>query len=391
MKIMQINDTIEKWGGAEIYMYGLVEILKKNGHEVEIFGSNKFQSKLSYLTRFYDLFIYLKLSEKIKDFKPDVIHCHNIVRTISPSVLHAARKHKVPVVMTVHDYHLICPKTWFIDKNGDPCKYGFGWRCLLSDCNTFKRGNRYFFYHLFKILKVWLHRKIIKNNVNIFITPTENLSMWVEKSLCVNNVEVVPNFIDTSNICYKPVNDTKILLYIGRLSKEKGIEYLIKAIPLIRKKIPESKLIIVGTGPEEKNLKKLANNIGADEGLTFTGWVNDSNLSKYIQNAEIIVIPSYWAENFPLVTLEAMAHGRSVVLSDIFGLSERIENNDFGYFFEPGNSKDLADKLIDLLSNFELVKIMSRNARENVEDLYSPEKHYEKIVKIYGGLECLES
>ena len=220
MKILQVNDTIEKYGGAEIYMYGLEGILKKNGHDVEIFGSNKFQNKLSFLTRFYDPFIYFKLSKKIKYFKPDVIHCHNIVRTISPSVLHAAKKHKVPVVMTVHDYHLICPKTWFIDKNGNPCKYGFGWRCLLSNCYTFKRGRRYFFYHLLKILKVWLHRRIIKNNVDIFITPSRNLGLWIGKSLCVNNLEVVPNFIDASNICYKPVTDTKILLYIGRLSKE---------------------------------------------------------------------------------------------------------------------------------------------------------------------------
>jgi len=386
MKILQVNDTIEKYGGAEIYMYGLEGILKKNGHDVEIFGSNKFQNKLSFLTRFYDPFIYFKLSKKIKYFKPDVIHCHNIVRTISPSVLHAAKKHKVPVVMTVHDYHLICPKTWFIDKNGNPCKFGFGWRCLLSNCYTFKRGRRYFFYHLLKILKVWLHRRIIKNNVDIFITPSGNLRLWIGKSLCVNNLEVVPNFIDESNICYKPVTDTKILLYIGRLSKEKGIEYLIKAMPRIQEEIPLAKLVIIGTGPEEKNLEKLVSHIEADRGITFTGWVNNSNLIKHIQNAEVVIVPSYWAENFPIVTLEAMANGRPIVISNIFGLSERIENDDVGLLFEAGNSKDLANKIIYLLSNFELVKTMSKKARAKIDEKYSAEIHYADIMKIYEVL-----
>ena len=386
MKILQVNDTIEKYGGAEIYMYSLVEILKKDGHDVEIFGSAKFQNKLSFLTRFYDPFIYFKLSKQIEHFKPDVIHCHNIVRTISPSVLHAAKKHKVPVVMTVHDYHLICPKTWFIDKNGNPCKYGFGWRCLLSNCYTFKRGRRYFFYHLLKILKVWLHRKIIKNNVDTFITPSGNLKLWIERSLCVNNVEVIANSIETSNICYKPVTDTKILLYIGRLSKEKGIEYLIKAMPSIRKEIPEAKLVIVGIGPEKKKLEKLAAQIGADRNLTFTGWVNDSDIIKHFHNAEIIIVPSYWAENFSLVTLEAMANGRPIVISNIFGLSERIENDDVGFLFEAGNSKDLADKVIKLLSDFEIVKIMSKNARVKVNEKYSAEQHYAEIMNIYEEL-----
>lgn len=386
MKILQVNDTIERYGGAEIYMYSLGGILKKNGHDVEIFGSNKFQNKLSYLTRFYDPFIYSKLSKKIKHFEPDVIHCHNIVRTISPSVLHAARKHNVPVVMTVHDYHLICPKTWFIDKNGNPCKYGFGWRCLLSNCHTFKRGNRYFFYHLFKILKVWLHRRIIKRNVDIFITPSENVRRWIGKSLCVNNLEAVPNFIDISNVNYRVVNNTKILLYVGRLSKEKGVKYLIEAMPKILKEISEATLVIVGTGPDETDLKNLATRMMVNENVTFTGWVNDFDLHKYFQNAEIVIIPSYWAENFPLVTLEAMANGRPIVISNIFGLSERIENNDVGLLFEAGNSKDLADKIICLLSNFELVKIMSKNARTKIDEKYSAEIHYADIMKIYGAL-----
>ena len=199
-------------------------------------------------------------------------------------------------------------------------------------------------------------------------------------------MEVIANFIDTSNICYKPVTDTKILLYIGRLSKEKGIEYLIKAMPRIQEEIPNAKLVIVGKGPEKKNLEKLAAQIGADRGLTFTGWVNDSDIIKHIQNAEVVIVPSYWAESFALVTLEAMANGRPIIVSDIFGLSERIENDDVGSLFEAGNSKDLADKVIKLLSDFEIVKIMSKNARVKVNEKYSAEQHYAEIVNIYEEL-----
>ena len=238
-------------------------------------------------------------------------------------------------------------------------------------------------YHSFKLLKVWLDRRIIKNNVDIFITPSTNLGWWIEKSLGVSNLEVVPNSIDTSNICYKPVTDTKILLYIGRLSKEKGIEYLIKAMPRIQEEIPDTKLVIIGTGPEEKNLEKLVSHIEADRCITFTGWVNNSNLIKHIQNAEVVIVPSYWAENFAIVTLEAMANGRPIIVSDIFGLSERIENDDVGFLVKAGNSKDLADKIVNLLSNFELVKKLSEKCIEKVEKLYSPELHYRDILEIY--------
>jgi len=386
MRILQVNDTTEKYGGAEVYVHNLLKLLRDNGHKVEIFGSEKFQNKLSFITRFYDPFIYFKFSKKIKEFKPDIIHCHNICRTISPSVLHAAKKHKIPIVMTVHDFHLICPKTWFIYKDGKLCKYGFGWRCLFSNCHTFKRGWKYFIYHLFKILKVWLHRKIIRNNINIFITPSEILGEWIKKSLDVKNVKTVPNFIDISNIKYTPIKDTKNILYVGRLSKEKGLEYLIKAMPVILDKIPDSKLIIVGRGPEKEKLERLSQTLKIERKIMFKGYVSEKELMRCYQDSEIVVVPSNWAENFPLVTLEAMAYGRPIIVSDIFGLSERIKNNDVGFLFNPADPKDLADKIINLLSDFNLAKKMSKNARKKVEKEYSSETHYKELMKVYRGL-----
>jgi len=154
-------------------------------------------------------------------------------------------------------------------------------------------------------------------------------------------------------------------------------------MPLIQEEIPNAKLVIVGKGPEKEKLEKLAAQIGADRGLTFTGWVNDSDLIKHIQNAEVVVVPSYWAESFSLVTLEAMAIGRPIVLSNIFGLSEQIEHNDVGFLFEAGNSKDLANKVINLLLNFELVKKLSERCMAKVDKLYSPELHYRNILEIY--------
>ena len=384
MKIMQINDTKLRIGGAENYIYNLSDLLKENGHEVDFIGLNNFGSFLSIFTRFYNPRAYFHVSRQIKQFKPDVIHCHNISRNISPSVLHAAKMNKIPVVMTVHDFHLICPKTWFIYENGEPCPYGLGWRCCVSNCLTFKRGKKYIIYHLLKILKVVLHRNIIKKNVAVFISPSECLAKWLQKSLQIET-ETISNYIDLSDINYKKIKNNKRILYVGRLSEEKGIKYLINAMPIILKKIPEAKLIVVGRGPEENNLKKISKELKITENVFFEGYVTDKQLKKHYQEAEIFAIPSYWAENFPLVILEAMAYGKPIIASDIYGLSERIRNNDIGLLYSPYDSEDLSNKMIILLSDFKEIQRMSQESLKKVKQ-FTKEKHYKEIIKIYNSL-----
>jgi glycosyltransferase involved in cell wall biosynthesis len=386
MKILLVNDIAAKFGGTEEHIYGLKDLLTLNGHVVEVFGPAKFDTKISKLTRLYNPLMYIKCVQKIRSFKPDIVHCHNLSRNISPSPLHAARKCKTPIVMTIHDYHLICPKTWLIDREGTACRYGFGRRCIYQNCHTFKRGYRYFPYQWLKIFKVFIHRNIISKNVDVFILPSAVLADWFKKNMHVKQVEVLPNFVQASEISPARLKDTKIILYVGRLSKEKGIEYLIRAMPMVRVKVPQAKLVIIGTGLDRVRLEKLVTNLNISEAVSFSGYIQHENLRRYYEDAEVVVIPSIWMESFGLVAIEALASGTPVIASGIGGLPELVQQGKTGYIVQPKNTDDLAGRVIEVLSNFELATEMSRSARQWAEESFSAEGYYKRLLRIYENV-----
>lgn len=385
MRILQVNDNLERIGGAESHLYDLMDLLKEKGHEVDIWGGER-PTKLSYITRFYNPSNYLRLSQKIKEFKPDIVHFHNISRGVSPSVLHAARRHNIAAIMTVHDWDQICPDGWFIYRDGKPCKYGFSSRCLISNCSRSSQHPKYRLYRLYNIFKLTLHRQIIRDNVDFLIAPSAILADWLKNNLKARSVRVIPNYIDASRIDCEPIEDTKRILYVGRLSKEKGIEYLVKAIPIILKEIPKAELVVVGAG-FKKNLEGLVKSLDLSENVIFTGLIKGENLGKLYQDAEVVVIPSIWAENCPIVALEAMAYGKPLIASRLGGLPELVEDGETGYLFEPKNPDDLADKVMRILSDFELAREMSLNARKRAEESYSAEGYYQELIKIYQEAE----
>jgi len=387
VKILMINDYGSKVGGDLTYVLNLKAALEKRNHIVKLlssdiilwdkhFGDYKFRSfrhdsvsrALYYI---FNPFSLLKLREALGDFKPDIIHIHNIYYQVSPSILALLKKY--PTVMTTHSYELVCPKNFMHSplelKNLD--KTSLGDNC----CNH--TGVEYYYYKFRSVVYKRLCR-----NIDIFVS----VSNYVERVLkngSKKTIQVIHNGIKLLE--YSKMGSGENLLYVGRLSREKGIEYLLKAMPLITKAMPRAHLYIAGDGDQQYKLEDLSKELNITKSVTFLGPVPFKEIKNHYNKANILIVPSLWKEPFGLVGPEAMSVGRPVVASNVGGIPEWLDDGVNGFLVEPGNSKQIAEKVIRLFSDRKLLEKMGENARKKAEQ-FSIEKHVIKIENIYEKL-----
>lgn len=349
MKILIINDYVGRAGGAETFIHTLKSILEKRGHILEIFGSNDGEDTASLFSRWYSNKWYKKTLRKIKEFKPDVIHINNCARILSPSVIKAGIKSNIPTIVTIHDFHFICPKIWGIRPNGIPCKKWFGLRCLPGNCKGFEKSKAHYPIFLAKVLRTWLHRRTIKNSQIKIFAPSKILAKSMEKSLGIN-VGVINNGIE---IPKKTTTYKKEIIFTSRVSEEKGLQTIAKTLNNVK----DYKVNILGDGKLYHSLKSKYKNIN------FLGFKNPKG---YYETASIGLIPSIWMENFSYSVIETMSYGICLIASRRGGIPEQIEHMKTGLLFEPGNEKDFKKQLDYLIKNPEEIKRMGKNARKKV-------------------------
>jgi glycosyltransferase involved in cell wall biosynthesis len=190
----------------------------------------------------------------------------------------------------------------------------------------------------------------------------------------------LPNFIELQK--FHELKNNYNLLFVGRLEKVKGVEFLIKAIPLIIKVFPQSTLTIIGDGRDKTDLLNLTKKLQLEKYIQFIGWVEHKDIHTYYKKTSIVVIPSVWPENFPTVCNEAMSIGRPVIGTNVGGIPEIIDDGVNGYIVEPENPEQIAQNVIKLFLEENLLKGLGRNARKKAEE-FSIERHLENLEKVY--------
>lgn len=404
MRILQVNKFNYPRAGAEKYFLWLGQALTKAGHQVAIFSMNHSENLSStwksYFVSEIDFnsgnlkdqlrapkrIIYcseakIKFAQLIDDFKPDIIHCHNIYHQLSPSILEAAKKKNIPVIMHLHDYKLICPNYRLFSKN-KICRECLNKKNYLpvikNNCyESFPRS-------ALAYLEMTLHNKIwniYQNNLNLVIAPSRFIQkLFISNGWPKEKVLFVNNPAPTINI--KPNKQTSdYFLYFGRLAPEKGIEDLVAAV-----RENNLKLKIAGIGPSEKKLIKLCFNEIKNNQIKFIGHLAEKELTQEILEARAIVIPSRWLENMPLSLLESLALGKIIIASQLGGLPEIIKDGVNGYLFKPGDIPDLSTKLRMASSLGEKEKIYMETAAKQTANELNPEDHINTIINIYRKL-----
>jgi glycogen(starch) synthase len=177
-------------------------------------------------------------------------------------------------------------------------------------------------------------------------------------------------------------DNEKIIFFVGRLVREKGVHILIEAMPKVVNYYNDVKLIIAGKGPETDNLKRMAWDMGLGKKIHFTGYLSDEDLTKLYKCADISVFPSLY-EPFGIVVLESMLANVPVVVSEAGGLSEIIEHNVDGMKSYTGNANSLSDSILDLLHNPDKVDTLTKNARKKLKMKYNWRKITKETKKAY--------
>lgn len=227
---------------------------------------------------------------------------------------------------------------------------------------------------------MYIHRilNIYKKNISIYITVSEFYrNKLIEYGFDANKIITIPNFVflNERDIDYES-ND--YFVYFGRISKEKGLLTLIRAMKFVK----NDKLIIIGEGPFKDEVMRFIyqNQIN---NIIFTGYLNLDKIFKIIKKSKFIIVPSEWYENCPFSILESFSNGKPVIGSNIGGIPELIDNGVDGLLFEMGNWEDLLKK-INILSNSKRVLIeMGKNARKKILKKFSPIIHYNRIISVY--------
>ncbi|MCZ2845668.1 MAG: glycosyltransferase family 4 protein [Candidatus Bathyarchaeota archaeon] len=400
MKILLVNKFFPLKGGAETSFFDIAKVLKDNGHIVAFFSmmhpenfdspySKYFVSEVdfenvgSFIQKIkasgrilYSLEARKKIEELVKKEKPDIVHLNNIHHQISPSILYTLKKYNLPIVMTLHDYKIVCPVYLMFSKGRlcEKCKGRKYYYCLLNRCckDSYLKS-------FLNTLEMYLHHSILHvyDLVDVFISPSKFLKDKIAEMGFNTEVFHLPNFINANDFALSYTWNKNTMVYFGRLSQEKGLFTLLSAIKGLGLKCK-----IIGDGPLKENLERRIK----EEILTnvsFFGYKRQEELRVEVQKSMFVVLPSQWYENSPRSAWEAFALGKPVVASRIGGIPELVKDNQTGLTFEPGNTDDLKEKILYMIKNPDKVIEMGKNGRKFVEEKSNPERYYRELMKIY--------
>lgn len=362
MRILFINDY-ERHGGAEHYIRDIMSELEEE-HAVKLLTLAGEDSELnfserglfSYIEKFFSPIKSRKVKRKIRRFNPDIIHLHNIHKGTIPT-LRALNKVDKPLIKTFHDYRYFCVCPYAL--HGEKLCEGVPERCFLEGEINFKQ-------YLFRKPLHSLRLKYLSIFDRI-LTPSKDLNSLVEN---FTHAEVLPNFVDTKKFSPNLGVRGEELLFVGRVTEEKGIEVLIDALAET-----ENSANIVGAGDIDK-YRKMAEDRNAD--LDFKGYVEEKRLIQMYQEAECTIVPSVCRESFNLVGLESLACGTPVVASNIGGMQDYVEEGKNGYLFDVSSPKELRKKLNSLEH-----KEFGDKESLILKDEFKLVEHLEKLSKMY--------
>ena len=392
MKILLVNKFYYHRGGDCTAVFNTEQLLKSKGHEIAVFSikhpqnepsswekyfpenvsfsSNNISDKASAAMRiFHSTEVSRKFNQLLSDFKPDVVHLHNIHSYISPIVARIAHEKNIHVVWTLHDHKLVCP-TYLCLREGKICEECFNNKYGVFKHKCMKNSNIASFLAWMEAY-YWNEKKISKYT-NTFISPSHFLkSKMIEGGYSAGQIEVLHNFLLKEMPA--PAEKEDYYCYVGRLSTEKGVETLLEsAIKL------NYNLKIIGEGP----LLDFYKTKYPHKHFEFLGQMNQEDLFPLVQKARFIVIPSVCYENNPFNAIEALSMGTPVLGARIGGIPELIKEGENGFLFTPGNVAELHDKINECFDFFTKTYNFQKIA-EDAQNKFGAESFYKKLIMLY--------
>jgi len=380
MKVLLVHNAYQQRGGEDSVVDSEEAMLTRGGHEVIAYRRHNDEvqgaSRLSLLaTTVWSRQSEADVASLIEQHRPDVMHLHNSLPLVSPSVIWAASQRGVPVVMTLHNFRLLCPQAMFLreGKVCEDCLGGVPWRAVTRACYRESPAQT-----AVMVGSLMVHRWLgtYQRHVDQFIALSAFArGKFLEAGFDAQRLSVKPNFVeeDASGPWVPDAARARLGgMFVGRLAPEKGVDVLAQAAPWL----PAGCIDVVGDGP-------LAPRLQGQAALNLVGFKALPEVLQRMQDKSFLLLPSICYENFPRTIAEAFSKGLPVIASRLGGMAEIIDDGQTGLHFEAGNARDLAEKVNWALSHPDAMRQMGERARQVYEARFTEAVNLQALLAIY--------
>lgn len=382
-KVLIVHNYYQIPGGEDVVVANEKRMLEEHGNDVILYQRNNSELKgfsnvrkiLLPFSTVFNIRTYRDIKKLIKDQQIDIVHVHNTLNLISPSVYYAAVQSNIPIVQTVHNFRLLCPGAIFY-RDGKVCEdcVRFGLSCAVKHgCYRESRLQT-----AICVVSTMFHRMTgIYGKLNyICLTEFNKEKLLQFKQIESERIFVKPNFVKRTSEAVPDSQRENRFIFAGRIDKLKGMDILLNAWKLMGDKAPE--LIICGTGPMEEWCKEYIaeNNLASIE---MKGFVPNSEVRKLIAKSKALVLPTQWYEGFPMSIVEAFSVGTPVVTSDLGNAGNLVTEGVTGSKFTADSPKEL----MQAVKRVETYKDIHDSTKSEYRKKYTEPQNYDCLMKIY--------
>lgn len=386
-KVLIVHNQYQLAGGEDTVAENEGNLLRENGHEVfyytrtnkEIERMNPMQKAVAGLGTLFSWKAYREISKLIIDHGIQIVHVHNTVPLVSPSVYYAAKKHGCKVVQSIHNMRMLCP-TGMMVRNESICE-----ECVTKGLRCAVRHGCYRGSKLQSLLlsgSIALHRRLgtYTKKVDAYLVTTEFNYRMLQKVVPEDKIYFKSYFSDseTWDIAKKR---HAYYIYISRVEYLKGIFVALKAFA----RLPGQRLLVMGVGPGEEAAHKYVED-NQLENIEFLGFKTKQEMLELLYHAKALVFPTQWYEGFPMTIVESMAVGTPVIGSNIGNVGTIIKDGVNGLTFQYDDPDDLVEKIHYLEDHEEVARKIEEGAQADFIEHHTFERVYQQTYEIYSSL-----
>lgn len=386
MRILQVHNFSNDINGEYVYFSSLLDLLTHNKQDVWVFTKSNKDIPRDFSSNLYvakEMFWNKKLMEEfslvINKFSPDIAHFHNLYPLITPIAYKICRNQHIPVVQTVYNYKFLCARS-FLFRDGQICELcvnkKYPYPSYIYGCYHRSHVASLVYTHAF------LSHRIIKafDKIDKFIFPAKFTQDYYIKNLSISpgKTTLIPFFVSREKIKSISFNKRDFFLFVGRLSEEKGIIQLLDVFS----STPDIELVVIGDGP----LRERVNKYKKFKNISIKGFQPKKQVFHYLHHALCTIIPFLWYDVLPMVLVESFTNATPVMVPKFGTFNDLIKEGRNGFFYEYNNYKDLRKKILYVWGNKDKLQELRTYARKEYEAKYTPEKHYQALLKVYQDL-----
>lgn len=377
--IVWITETASAIGGCEAYIAETARALRSRGLRSTLLYNPEQPSTIDYLNGFDAAFPMVSPTEQINQLTPDIVYIHRLQGIDKTHQIAAA---SARTVRFFHDHRLFCLREHkYTALTHRTCTRRLGAHCLA--CPGWL-GRRKGFPYL-KINRLSSLRRELDANRRFdhFVVGSSYMADHLgDHDFPDSRIHQLPLYAPSPSVP-ESTTEPELLLFVGQLVRGKGVDTLLRALALMESPV---RLAIVGSGPQQDDLQRLARDLGVHSQVAFEGYLTGQQKSQFYAQAAVVVMPSRAPETFGLVGLEAMSFSTPVVASDVGGIGQWLHHGKNGVKISPNDPAALAAALQLLVTHPTQARVMGAAGRRLFEQQFTEDRHIDGLIDLFSSI-----